>query len=440
MKKFLLTIFFPVFFITIKAVADPGDTIVVQAFTFGSPQDASFVFPSDTVKFEKIMMKYTLKCNPAQSPACGEWDYLTYTYLYKNTGFLDSTLIHQPTYTVNGATPSSVAYMNTPSWKYSPAWQYFMVNTSTTSLNTYQVGISTTNTTLPFGTVNPVSHTQYLWKASEITAAGMSAGNITGLQFYLQTLGSELSNLTIKIKTSTLDSLSQATYSATGLTTVYSKNTSFNNTGWNSFQFTTPFNWDGTSNLIIDITYDNSQTALNNVVTATSTTYNSGLSGAGNDRVASFHSYGYVDVPVNEEVAAIDSFVTITLWCYGTPELQPMDGTAFEAVDSLQNRLLNSHLPWSDSNVYWDAGFSGTGYDRINKVATATQIKGQWNHWAFTKNVATGSMKIYLNGVQWSTGSGKTKSMKGIKYFKIGRGNWNGSQTYEGKIDEFAVF
>lgn len=397
MKKFILALCLSVFFVIAKVVAGPGDTIVVQAFSFGSPQDASFVFPSDSIRFEKILMKYTLKCNPAQSPACGEWDYLTYTYLYKNTGLLDSTLIHQPTYTVNGATPPTVSYMNTPAWKYSPAWQYFMVNTSTISLSTYQLGTNTTNTTAPLGAADPVSHTQYLWKASEISSTGMNAGNITGLQFYLQSLGAELSGLTIKIKPSTLDSLSQATYSNSDFTTVYSKNTLFNNTGWNSLQFTTSFNWDGTSNLVIDITYNNSLAALNNVLGATSTIFKSGLSGAGNDRVASFHSYGYVNVPLNDQVAAIDSFVTVSLWCYGTPQFQPMDGTVFEAVDSLQNRLLNSHLPWSDSQVYWDAGFSGTGYDRINKVATTAQIEGQWNNWAFTKNIATGWMRIYLN-------------------------------------------
>ena len=64
--------------------AKNGDTVKITTFTFGSPQDSVFLFPSDTVKFEKILMRYTLKCNPKQTPACGEWDYLTYTYLYKD--------------------------------------------------------------------------------------------------------------------------------------------------------------------------------------------------------------------------------------------------------------------------------------------------------------------------------------------------------------------
>src|SRR4051812_23096205 len=120
--------------------ANPGDTVVVQTFTNGSPQNAWFTFPSDTVRFEKILMKYTLKCNPAQTPACGEWDYLTYTYLYKHTGLQDSTLINQPLFTVNGATPASCSWMNTPSYSYSNHWQYGIVHADTASLNTFTVG------------------------------------------------------------------------------------------------------------------------------------------------------------------------------------------------------------------------------------------------------------------------------------------------------------
>lgn len=439
MKKLLFITLSFLFLNTASAFASPGDTVVVQTFSFGTPQNAWFVFPSDTTRFEKILMKYTLKCNPAQSPPCGEWDYLTYTYLYDHTGLLDSTLINQPTYTVNGASPDSIMYMNTPSYSYDTHWQYNAVHTDTTSLNTYGVGAGTSNDAYPFGTTAPVSRTQYLWKASEISAAGMSAGNITGLQFYLQTLGAQMQNMTINIKAVALDSLEQATFNNSGFTTVYSQNTQFTILGWNSLQLTTPFNWDGISNLLIEITYNNMATAMDNIVKASTTTFNSGLTNSGADRSASFHLYGYVDVPLNPSLASIDSAVTVAFWCYGAPA-QPMDGTAFEAVDSLGNRLLNSHLPWSDSNVYWDAGYGGTSYDRINKVATTPDIKGKWNYWAFTKNVATGSMKIYLNGILWHSATAKTKLMTGIKTFKIGRGNWGGSQTYEGKIDEFAVF
>jgi hypothetical protein len=441
MKKYIFLVVSVLWLQGTHLLANPGDTIFVQTFTFGSPQDAWFVFPSDTVRFEKILMEYKLKCVPGNNPSCGEWDYLTYTYLYDHTGLLDSTLVNQSTFTVNGVVPSgNYMFMNTPSYTYHPYWQYLIQHTDTTSLNTYTVGAGSNNTQHPFGAASPVSRSQYLWRAGEITSAGMTAGNITGLKFYLQSLGSTLGNLSIRMKHSSANALHADTIVNSGFTNVYNHHTQFTTTGWNSLQLSTPFNWDGTSNILIEITYDNNTAGANNTVLSSTTAYPSALVNSDADRVAAFHGYGYVEVPLNNEVAAIDSFISVALWCYGNPALQPMNSTAFEAVDSLGNRVLNSHLPWSDNNVYWDAGNTAGSYDRINKVATTPETEGNWNYWVFTKNVATGSMKIYLNGVLWHTGTAKTKPMNGIKTFKIGRGNWSGSQTYEGKIDEFAVF
>jgi hypothetical protein len=438
MKKLLsILLFVPAMAFT--AFSAPGDTVTVQTFTFGSPQDAWFVFPSDTVRFEKILMQYTLKCNPAQSPACGEWDYLTYSYLFKNTGLLDSTLIHQPIFTADGAEPSSIAYMNTPSWSYSPSWQYSATHTDTAALSTYPVGTLDVPVNYPFGAAAPVSRSQFLWKASEMSSAGMSAGNITGMRFYVLSAGSPLRRLSIKIKHSSLDSLQASSFSGTGFSTSYLQNTTLSS-GWNSIQLTSPFNWDGTSNLLIEISYENIAAGTSTSIAAHNTSFKSALVNAGADRSFSFHTNGFVNVPVDTQMATLDSFVTVSYWAYGTPAYQPQDGTCFEAIDSSNNRILNAHMPWSDNNVYWDAGYGGTSYDRINKAATITEYEGQWNFWTFTKNIATGSMKIYLNGTLWHSGTGKIKPMDGIKTFRIGKGNWSGSQTYEGKIDEFAVF
>lgn len=440
MKRILL-LFLLVAVKTGFAQTNPGDTIVVQTFTFGSPQDYWFVFPSDTMRYEKIIMKYTLKCNPAQSPACGEWDYLTNTYLYDHTGLTDSAIVVQPMLSVNGSNPDSIAYSATPTYAYDTLWQYFIVHSNTTSLNNSIVGNGNTTTTTAFGASQPVSKSQYLWKASEMLAAGVTAGNITGLQFFLQSLGGQLRNMTIRMQHTTLDSLTQATITTAGFTSVYMQNTTFTTTGWNSLQFTTPFNWDGVSNLLIEITYDNQAVTTDNIITADTTqAFKSALTNAVNDRTIKPNAGGYVAIPLNAEVAAIDSFITVAFWAYGDPGAQPMDGTCFEAVDSIGQRVINSHTPWSNTNVYWDAGNTGGTYDRINKLATTSETEGQWNYWAFTKNVATGSMKIYLNGNQWHSGTGMTRRMNTIRTFKLGRGNWGGSLSYAGRMDEFTVF
>lgn len=95
--KFPGTFFFATcsvyFFFSHASYSAPGDTTVVRTFTFArsAPYDGKFFFPPAAKRFEKVLMYYSLKCNPAQNPACGEWDYLTYTFLYEHTGKFDTT-------------------------------------------------------------------------------------------------------------------------------------------------------------------------------------------------------------------------------------------------------------------------------------------------------------------------------------------------------------
>lgn len=422
-----------------KTWAQSGDTINVQTFTFGSPQDAWFVFPSDTVSVEKILMKYTLKCNPAQSPACGEWDYLTYTYLYDHTGLTDSAMQTQNLFTVNGQAPAQYSYTQQPAYNYNPYWQPFMVFTDTTSIQYATIGNQQLANYTALHSAHAVSRSQHLWAASELSAAGLTPGPITALQLEVLNPGSILRQLTLKMASVSYSSLDVNNIQNTALSTVYSANTSLTN-GVNNLTFTQNFIWDGVSNILIDLTFNNNQDGSDQILAASEVNTIQSIYSQDNDRYIEPYSGGFINVPVNSSIAAIDSTVTVCFWAYGNPDTQPSNGYTFEAVDAQNNRILNSHTPWSDSQVYWDAGFSGTSYDRINKAASSSEIKGQWNYWSFTKNTITGSMKIYLNGILWHSGTGKTKSMSNIQEFKISRGVSNSSTIYEGKMDDFVVF
>src|SRR5579883_613259 len=50
--------------------AKDGDTIHVETVQFAGPQSGVYVFPPDSVKYQKVLMNYTMKC------PCGQWDYL----------------------------------------------------------------------------------------------------------------------------------------------------------------------------------------------------------------------------------------------------------------------------------------------------------------------------------------------------------------------------
>ena len=61
----------------------------------------------------------------------------------------------------------------------------------------------------------------------------------------------------------------------------------------------------------------------------------------------------------------IDEEVTIGYWLYGNPEFQPEVNSTFEGVNSDSQRVLNCHNPWSNGQVYWDAG-QDVGYRGVS--------------------------------------------------------------------------
>ncbi len=158
------------------------------------------------------------------------------------------------------------------------------------------------------------------------------------------------------------------------------------------------------------------------------------------DNALDFTGSTSVSIPVSA-VSGLTDQVSICLWVYGDPAEQPENqDVVFHANGPDQSRILLCHLPWTDGRVIFDAGYSDGGYDRILKDAQPGDYEGKWNHWAFTKNTATGNMRIYLNGQIWHNGSGKIRDLTGITEFNIGSYTGGGGGYYEGAIDDFRIY
>ncbi|OZH52476.1 hypothetical protein AFK68_24140 [Hydrocoleum sp. CS-953] len=109
------------------------------------------------------------------------------------------------------------------------------------------------------------------------------------------------------------------------------------------------------------------------------------------------------------------------------------------AVDKSNHRVVNIHLPWSNSHIYFDCGNTTTSddsYDRIEKLSQAVDFKDKWTYWVFTKNVATGEMNIYLNGTLWQSGTGKNQPISSISQVKFG----DGYGFYNGKVANLRIY
>lgn len=142
-------------------------------------------------------------------------------------------------------------------------------NSATLSLNSsanVALGSGTTTTQggsglSPYAQFYEGQRTQYLFKASELTAAGLSAGNITSMAFNVTTASATMTFTNYAIKmyhTTSTDLVSAFATNSSPIVGVFGPvNLPAPAIGVNTHNFATPFNWDGTSNVIIDICFEN---------------------------------------------------------------------------------------------------------------------------------------------------------------------------------------
>jgi hypothetical protein len=124
-------------------------------------------------------------------------------------------------------------------------------------LNVFNIGSGTTSCNFPFTTYWMDGRTDMLYSASELSSAGCFIGNITKIGFDVLTADPGLMNgFNIKIQSTTLNSISG--FTTTGWTTCYSGAYTVPGTGWQFITLQNPFYWNGTSNILIEVCYNNS--------------------------------------------------------------------------------------------------------------------------------------------------------------------------------------
>ena len=125
---------------------------------------------------------------------------------------------------------------------------------------------TTTSYPTPFGNYWWGAKQQFLFTAAELTAQGLLPGNLTSVAFDITTaITTPLTNYTISMKNTTVTQLTVAF--ETGMSTVYTVPVYTPGTGLgyanNAITFQTPFNWDGTSNIVVEICFNNTSYVSN---------------------------------------------------------------------------------------------------------------------------------------------------------------------------------
>ena len=133
----------------------------------------------------------------------------------------------------------------------------------------------------PYGGYYGGTKSQYLIRASELTAAGLYAGPITSLRFTIIQLATTttFTGYTIRMGHSLTNSLT-SNFESSPLADVYGPVNYSPVPGFNTHNFSTPFIWDGVSNLLIEICFNNNSTLNttgNAVCISSATSYNSSI-------------------------------------------------------------------------------------------------------------------------------------------------------------------
>lgn len=154
------------------------------------------------------------------------------------------------------------------------------------SSGTYSIGsLAFAVSSSPFDARQQSQRSQSLYRASELLAAGATPGSITALQLFINTKASTrpYTNFSIKMAQTSTNYLVDGTVSVIGgMTTVYSSASYSTTANWNSFTLSTPFTWDGSSNLAIEICYDNSTSDPGNAADGTGCYADGGTASQGN--------------------------------------------------------------------------------------------------------------------------------------------------------------
>ena len=425
-----------------------GDTTWVSTYTweaqnnpetnYDSPGRRWFDFPSadNGTQYRKVLMYHNLKCFDQGTAgglgyACGEWDYLSYSYLFDHTGELDSTSLTHPLYKINNSNFEIDSIILSPIG----GIPYDTLLTEySRSIHSVVGSVSSSISQSAFMSTDLISDAvgqrlQMVWSEEELSSMGVVVGvPIKKISLTVGTISSDV--LTLRYKFTNVVNLENV--DENGWVTVFQY--PVNTAGLLELGLDANIVWDGTSNLMFDLSFENLIVDQCEVVSAPG-------------KAILFESNGgYVLLDGGDKMELdasslqpLSDQITLECWLKGDQDWLPANTTIFEGVNAESQRELNVHMPWSNSRIYWDAGFSDGGYDRIDKQSNESEFEATWSHWAFTKNAQTEQMKIFRNGLVWHEGVDKDNSFGVISKMFLGSA-YNDNYSYRGGVEDFRIW
>jgi hypothetical protein len=371
-----------------------GDTIVVQAFNYNSTtRDSIISFPTDpSLEFEKIIMLYSMRCKDGlvstgtnRNRGCGEWDYSCNTYI-TDSSHVDSVTAKHPDYSVSGYSGSSYNYVTQATYNMYQDEQQNVVLNSITSEDTAILGNGNQSLTNVVNTSQTAGKHQFLLTQSELLSAGLTTGNIDALALNVSNNPAQARYFRIRLKSTAKTSLDAADPDLSGFTEVYYKNTNFSQ-GVNRFQFYTPFNWNGTSNIMVELSFTNKFNGTSMAFAGDTVAQSTSIYSAG-DMQFDFNGSSYLIANAYKGITG-DTTRTIEAWIKTT-------GSDLDIVYYGSNSAGKKYRFWVNGN-----GQLRTEVNSGSAVGTTPVNDGQWHHVAMVQSgSSTNQIAFYIDGVQ----------------------------------------
>ncbi|HEY3875579.1 MAG TPA: LamG-like jellyroll fold domain-containing protein [Candidatus Kapabacteria bacterium] len=431
-------------FFSLPVSAQIGDTVVVHTLTIDSIGRAGYFHFPDTGSYEKVLMEYTMRCKHAliseqhapNDVGCGEWDYNCETYVWDSTR-TDSLQNVAPSATIsNYPANTNFPFTTTGSHSITRRDEKLVSYPTTTLSGTAPHYVAGAGFNLgPFTPPSPLGNGRmyFVLHASDPVFSTIKKGSsIAGIVLPVSSGSDTLHDMRVRMH---LQKGAYNFYQDTSLVEVYHA-TTFLSTTSDTLAFYKPFVWDGVSDVVMDLSYS----GISGSPRVTLQTADSSEWWSNNGYTAlSFAGSEFVPIPA----AALDSIsnaVSIAFWAYGDSNyLFKTNSVLCEALGAQNNREMNIHLPWSDTNVYWDCGGDSLGnFDRIQKVVSKAYAESRWNYWVFTKDATKGTMSIYLNGSLWLTDTGMHRPIHATEML-LGFAASSGLGYY-GDLKEFGLY
>ena len=220
----------------------------------------------------------------AATPANGT---ITYSYSVTDVNGISSTT-GTGSYLDNGLSGITITASASPATVCAGSNSTLSLAGSNISTGTVTVGTGlsltgASSTPTAFNNYNLSYHSQTIYSAADLTAAGLTAGNITSMAYKITTLGDAATNAAFTVKMGSITTpdfgTSTSYVSTSNFTTVFPSATyTHTSSGLQTINFSTPYNWDGTSNIIIDVTHSGADLYANSRTYYTTTTANTTIS------------------------------------------------------------------------------------------------------------------------------------------------------------------